>query len=55
MTTQNRQKSNAKKKDTNIDQTLMNSLQGLLNCKIGELDIHVKTTEYRARVNCIHM
>ena len=40
---------------TNIDQTLVNSLHGLLNCKIGGLDCHVITTEYRARVHCIHM
>ena len=39
----------------NIDQTLMNSLHGLLNCEIGGLDGHVITTEYRTRVNCIHM
>jgi len=29
----------------NINQTLMNSLQGLLNCEIGGLDCHVITTE----------
>jgi len=40
---------------TNIDQTLANSLHGLLNCEIGELDCHVITTEYRTRVHCIHM
>jgi len=32
----------------NIDQTLVNSLHGLLNCEIGGLD-------YRTRVHCIHM
>ena len=32
---------------TNIDQTLMNSLQGLLNCEIGGLDGRVITTEYK--------
>ena len=26
-----------------------------LNCEIGGLDCHVITTEYRARVHCIHM
>ena len=31
----------------NIDQTLMNSLHGLLNCEIGELDCHVITAEYK--------
>jgi len=40
---------------TNIDQTLVNSLNGLLNCGIGGIEIHVITTEYRTRVNCIHM
>jgi len=40
---------------TNIDQTLKNSLQGLLNCEIGGLDCHVITTEHRTRVHCIHM
>ena len=40
---------------TNIDQTLVNVLHGLLNCEIGGLDCPVITTEYRARVNCIHM
>jgi len=39
----------------NIDQTLMNSLHGLLNCEIGELDCHVMTTEYRTRVHYKHM
>ena len=40
---------------TNIDQTLVNVLHGLLNCEIGGLDCPVITTEYRARVHCIHM
>jgi len=40
---------------TNIDQTLVNALQGLLNREIGGLDCDVITTEYRKRVNCIHM
>ena len=31
---------------TNIDQTHVNSLQGLLNCEIGELDCHFITAEY---------
>jgi len=39
----------------NIDQKLLNSLHGLLNCEIGELDCHVFTTEYRTHVHCIHM
>jgi len=39
----------------NIDQTLMNSLHGRLNCEIGEFDSHGITTEYRTRVHCIHM
>jgi len=30
----------------NIDQTLVNSLHGLLICLIGGLDCHVITTEY---------
>ena len=38
----------------NIDQTLVNSLHGLLNFEIGGLDCHVITTEYRTRVHCIH-
>jgi len=29
---------------TNIDQTLMNSLHGILNCEIGGLDCRVITT-----------
>jgi len=33
----------------NIDQTLTNSLHGLLNCEIGGLDCHVIITEYRTR------
>jgi len=40
---------------TKIDQTLVNSLHGLLNCEIGGLDCRVITTEYRTRVHCIHM
>ena len=40
---------------TNIDQTLVNSLHGLLNCEIGGLDCHVITIEYRTRADCIHM
>jgi len=39
----------------NIDQTLVNSLHGLLNCEIGRLDCDVITTEYRAGVHCIHL
>jgi len=31
---------------TNIDQKLMDSLQGLLNCEIGDLDCHCISTEY---------
>ena len=40
---------------TNIDQKLINSLHGLLNCEIGGLDYRVITTEYKTRVHCIHM
>ena len=40
---------------TNIDQKLVNSLHGLLNCEIGGLDCRVITIEYRTRVQCIHM
>jgi len=40
---------------TNIDQTLVDSLHGLSNGKIGGLDCHVITTEYSTRVHCIHM
>jgi len=40
---------------TTIDQTLVNSLHGRLNCEIGGLDCRVITTEYRTRVHCIHM
>ena len=29
---------------TNIDQTLVNSLHGMLNCEIGVLDCHIITT-----------
>jgi len=39
----------------NIDQTLVNSLHGLLNFEICGLDCHVITIEYRTRVHCIHM
>jgi len=39
----------------NIDQTLVNSLHGLLNCKISGLACRVITTEYRTCVHCIHM
>jgi len=40
---------------TNIDQTLVNSLHGLLKCEIGVLDCHVIRTEYGSRVHCIHV
>ena len=40
---------------TNIEQTLVKSLHGLMNCEIGGLACHVTTTEYRTRVHCIHM
>jgi len=40
---------------TNFDQTFVNSLHGLLNCKIGGLDCHAIITEFRTRVHCIHM
>jgi len=40
---------------TNIDQTLVNSLDVLLNFEIGGLDCHVITTEYRTRVHYVHM
>jgi len=39
----------------NIDQKLVNSLHRLLNCAIGGLDCRVITTEYKTRVQCIHM
>jgi len=39
----------------NINQTLVNSLHGLLNCEIGGLDCRVITTEYKIRINCIYM
>ena len=39
----------------NIDQKLMNSLHGLLNCEIDGLDGHVITAEYGSRVHYIHM
>ena len=35
---------------TNIDQKLVNSLHGLLNCEIDGLDCRVITTGYRTRV-----
>ena len=38
----------------NIDQTLVNSLHGPLNCEIGGLDCHVITTEDRACAHWIH-
>ena len=40
---------------TNIEQTLANSLHGLLNCEIGGLDCRAITAEYRTHVRCIHM
>ena len=39
----------------NIDQRLVNSLHGLLNCEIGGLECRVFTTDIRTRVHCIHM
>jgi len=33
----------------------VNSLHGMLNCKIGGLDCHVITTEYITHDHCIHM
>jgi len=39
----------------NIDQTLRNSLHGLLSCEIAGFDCHVFTTEYRTLVHCIHI
>ena len=36
----------------NIDQTLVNTLHGLLSCEIGG---YVITADYRTRVHCIHM
>ena len=41
----------------NIDKTLVNSLHGLLNCEIGELDCRIVTTDYIARVSLhlLHM
>ena len=38
-----------------FDHTLLNSLHRLVNCEIGGLDCHIITTEYRTRVQCIHM
>ena len=40
---------------TNIDQKLVSSLHGLLNCEISGLNCRVITTEYRTRVHCIHI
>jgi len=40
---------------TKIDQTLVNSLHGLLNCQIGGLDCRVITAEYRTRVHCLNI
>ena len=40
---------------TNINQTFVKSLHGLLNFEIGGIDCRVITTEYRTRVRCIHM
>ena len=40
---------------TNIDQTCVNSLHGLLTCDIGGLDCRVIKIKYRTRVYCIHM
>jgi len=40
---------------TNIDQKLVNSLQGLLNYEMGGLDCRFITTEYRTCIQCIHM
>ena len=40
---------------TNIDQTFVKSLHGLLNFEIGGIDCRVITTEYRTRARCIHM
>ena len=41
----------------NIDNTLVNSLHGLLNCEMGGLECRVITTctEYRTHAHCIHM
>ena len=39
----------------NIDQNLVNSLHGLLNCETGGLDCRVITRENRTRVDCIHL
>ena len=38
-----------------MDQKLVNSLHEVLNCEIGGLDCRVITTEYRTRLQCIHM
>ena len=39
---------------TNIDQKLVNSLHGLLNCEMGGLDCRVITTEYREHVSTVY-
>ena len=39
----------------NIDQTIVNSIHRLLNCKIGGKDCRVITTEYISCVHWIHM
>jgi len=39
---------------TNIDQTLVNSLHGLLNCEIGGLNLYVITTEYIEHVSIVY-
>jgi len=33
----------------------MNSFHGLLNCEIGGLECRVIVTEYKTRVDCIHI
>ena len=38
---------------TNIEQTLVNSFHGLLNCEIGELDGHVITTSIE-HMSCVY-
>ena len=38
----------------NIDQTLVNALQGLLHFDIGRLDGRVIIIEYNTLVHCIH-
>ena len=39
----------------NIDQTLVNSLHGLLDCEIGGLDWHVITRQYITHVKFIQV